>query len=173
MSAFPPPPSQQDVAPLPQLRTNEEQPLAPDRVPDSPAATASGIALLTGEPRRREASPTYAWPRNSTLSPPDTQTFATTSDVQLPNPYDPFTTPARVASLGSISATSPSAISATYGVSAASSSTAALASSVPERRASALHADLLLYQKQLESEHNKESLEPRVEPLDPPPSYTS
>ncbi|KIK90803.1 hypothetical protein PAXRUDRAFT_831383 [Paxillus rubicundulus Ve08.2h10] len=159
---------QRDQPPVPRLDTNESGPLASDQVPDLPSSAVSSTTPLLSEATLRDSYPVSAWQRHSSFLP--SQTSDITPGVRLPNPHDPYTAPARSVSLGSAVA---SATSSQTPISNGASTYTSTAASSSERRASALHTDLLLHQKQLELEHRKESLEARIENLDPPPSYNS
>jgi hypothetical protein len=162
---------QRDLPPVPRLDTNESRPLASDQVHDLPSSAVSSTAPLLSETALRESYPVSAWQRYSSFSPAsETQTSDIAPGVRLPNPYDPYTAPARSVSLGAAVA---SATSSQTPIPGGASTYISAATSGSETRASALHTDLLLHQKQLELEHLKESLEARIESIDPPPSYNS
>ncbi|EGO25728.1 hypothetical protein SERLADRAFT_388112 [Serpula lacrymans var. lacrymans S7.9] len=105
--------------------------------------------------------------------------------MPLPNPHDPF--PERpVSMISPISATSPTALgsvppSSFQGQALAAVGGASSSSRTEDRvldrsstQSSTLHSDLTLYQKQLELDHRKRSLDARDPdvPSDPPPLYS-
>ncbi|KAG2132472.1 uncharacterized protein EDB93DRAFT_908207 [Suillus bovinus] len=110
----------------------------------------------------------------------DSHLIATQNAPILPNPYDPFSAPARSASYISTASSVTHSIphGALIPASAAmmdifATPVAGSSSNIqPERQPSALHTDMTRHQKQLELDHRKLSLDAQ-EAQDPPPQYRS
>lgn len=167
----PPPPPQLDTAYL----------NSPDISHSSSLSAISSAAPLMSDNSHLSSHLTSTWNRYSISSQAsDSQQIATQNAPILPNPYDPFSAPARSASYTS-TASSPThsvphgslipasaAMMGTFATPVASSSS----NVQPERRLSALHTDMTLHQKQLELDHKKRSLDAQ-EVQDPPPQYSS
>ncbi|KAG1771835.1 hypothetical protein EDD22DRAFT_862788 [Suillus occidentalis] len=114
--------------------------------------------------------------RYSTLSQAtDPQRIAIQEVSTLPNPYDPFSTPARPASYYPPTYPIPHDTSASAAMMATSNVPAVGSPSnlQSEGQLSALHADMTRHQKELEHEHKKRSLDQAQEPQEPPPQYPS
>ncbi|KAG1742910.1 hypothetical protein EDB19DRAFT_1700796 [Suillus lakei] len=168
---LPPPPP-----PLPRLDT--AYPNSPDISHSSSLSAISSAAPLLSDDSHLNSHPTSTWNRYSALSQAsDPQRIATQNAPILPNPYDSFSAPARSVSYASTASSPTHSIphGASIPASAAMMGTFAVAgsSSNPqlERRPSALHTDMTRYQKQLELDHRKRSLDAQ-EAQDPPPQYS-
>lgn len=166
----PPNSGEREVLPPPRLHTAYQN--SPDIPSLSP--TSSAAPLLSND-SHRNSYPISAQHRYSALSQATDHQHIATQDVPtLPNPHEPFSAPARSASLSSpthlmayASAPTSDAIVGPLTALADGSSS----NSQPERRFSVLHADMTQHQKELELEHRKGSLD-GPEPQDPPPKYS-
>ncbi|KAG2032453.1 hypothetical protein BDR03DRAFT_1015182 [Suillus americanus] len=167
----PPPPPQLDTAYLNSPDTSHASSLS---------AISSAVPLLSDD-SHPSSHPTSTWNRYSTLSQAsDPHRIATQNLPILPNPYDPFSVPARSASYTSAASSPTHSMphSASIPASAALMGTfatppAGSSSNIqPERRLSALHTDMTRHQKQLELDHRKRSIDAQ-EAQDPPPQYSS
>jgi hypothetical protein len=139
------------------------------------ADISSAVPLLSHN-SNRNSYPVSAQNRYSTLSQATgPQPIAAQEVPTLPNPYDPFSAPARPVSYYSPTYTIPHDASASVAMMATSNAPAVGSSSDPqsEGQLSALHADMTRHQKELEHEHQKRSLDQAQEPQEPPPQYPS
>ncbi|KAG2750351.1 hypothetical protein P692DRAFT_20425232 [Suillus brevipes Sb2] len=139
------------------------------------ADISSAVPLLNHNSNRTSYA-VSAQNRYSTLSQAiDPQRIAIQEVATLPNPYDPFSAPARPVSHYSPTYSIPHDTSASAAMMATSNAPAVASPSnlQSERQLSALHADMTRHQKELEHEHKKRSLDQAQEPQEPPPQYPS
>jgi hypothetical protein len=166
--------------PPPPLRLDTTYPNSLDNSHSSSLSAISSAAPLLSNDSHPSSHPTSAWNRYSGLSQAsDLQRIAMQDAHILPNPYDPFSAPARSASYASTASPAHSiphgaltsagaAMMGTFATPVAGSSS----NIQPERRPSALHTDMTRHQKQLELDHRKRSIDAQ-EAQDPPPQYSS
>ena len=167
--------------PPPRLDTAHQDPH--DISHSYPSSAISSVTPLLSDSSRANSRSTPSWNSNSALlQSTDIPQIATQQMSTLPNPHDPFPAPTRSAStMVSTVSSSPSPMpsgTSTPGNAATTSAVAApggssSSTSHPQRRVSALHMDLARYQKELELDHRKQSLDAREEPQKPPPQYSS
>lgn len=139
------------------------------------ADISSAVPLLNYNSNRNSYA-VSAQNRYSTLSQAtDPQRIAIQEVSTLPNPYDPFSAPARPVSHYSPTYSIPHDTSASAAMMATSNAPAVGSPSnlQSEGQLSALHADMTQHQKELEHEHKKRSLDQAQEPQEPPPQYPS
>lgn len=162
----------------PRGRNPPPPPPPPPRLDTTYLASAdisSAVPLLSHNSNRNSYA-VSAQNRYSTLSQAtDPQRMATQAVPTLPNPYDPFSAPARPASYYSPTYSIPHDASASAAMMATSNAPAVGSPSNPqsEGQLSALHAHMTRHQKELEHEHKKQSLDQAEEPQEPPPQYPS
>jgi hypothetical protein len=168
---YPPP---QSVA----FRGRNPPPPPPPRLDTTypPSADIPSAVPLLSHNSNRNSYPVSARNRYSTLlQATGPQQIATQEVSTLPNPYDPFSAPARPASYYSPTypilhnASASAALMATSNAPAVGSSS----NSQSEIQLSALRADMTRHQKELEHEHQRQSLDKAQELQEPPPQYPS